>query len=113
MSMFTRGYRPLVVAGRRFRWRCAFNHPGEYFSVAAAQGRLPPDLLLVRSEVAPQRVLTVEWDQFRWRLVTPRLVRACVEEALRRGWPDTLPALTLESATVPGLAEPEARANGT
>lgn len=98
--MCTRGYRPLVVAGQRFRWRCDFNYVFEYHSVAL--GRLPPDMLLVRSEEYPHAILTVKWDQFRFPLVTPQLVRACVEEAARWGWPDAVSTLRIDDTGIWG-----------
>jgi hypothetical protein len=105
MAMNTRHYRPLVAAGRRFRWQCRFNYIVEYGSVAAAQGRLPPDRLLVRSEDRPQCLLRVTWNQFPCWLVTPRLVRLCIEDALRRGWLSELATLTLNDSDIPALTQ--------
>jgi hypothetical protein len=71
--------------------------------VAAAEGRLPPDRVVVRVETASNVALVVEWDRGRWPVVTPRLVRLCVDEGLRRGWPDRLASLSLRADEVAAL----------
>jgi hypothetical protein len=103
-----RGYRSLALGGRQFRWACCFNHPLEVFSVGYVKrgASWPPDRLLVRSEDGAHRLLTVRWPACRGPVVKPALVRACVEEALRRGWLDTHAVLDLAGEEVP---LPEAR----
>ena len=80
--------RPITVEGRRFRWRCDFNHPDLMLSEMAFNYRLNnfPDRLLVRPDDAPHRLLTVSWPPCHAPLVKSCLVRACTEEALRQGW---------------------------
>ncbi|HEX4608765.1 MAG TPA: hypothetical protein VH092_11230 [Urbifossiella sp.] len=103
MAASWRGYRPIVVDGRRFRWACAFNHPAERGSVGYATHGVswPPDTLTVRPEDGPHRPLTVTWPACTGPLVTPRLVRACLEEAIRRGWPNGVSQLELLGAAIP------------
>lgn len=101
--------RPLALDGRRFRWRCEFNDPLEAFSVGYAErgGAWPPDTLVVRPEDGPHRLLTVTWPACKGPVVTPGLVRACIEEALRRGWLTEVPDMELMSTDVPtGGASP-------
>ncbi|QDV35129.1 hypothetical protein [Tautonia plasticadhaerens] len=104
MADHWRGYRLLVLGGRRFRWTCSFNEPLDVHSRAYAEhgGSWPPDRLLVRPEDGPHRLLAVEWPACRGPVVRPALVRRCVEEAIRRGWPDSGAALVLDG---PGPAE--------
>lgn len=61
MATGKRGTRPLSLGGRQFRWRCAFNHPLETFSVGYAErgGSWQPDSLVVRPVEGPHRKLTV------------------------------------------------------
>ena len=102
MAVGKRRTRPLVVGGRRYRWRCEFNHPQEVSSVAWIEGRITtPDRLLVRPEDGAHRQLTVTWPPCSGPVVTPGLVGACVEEAVRRGWPNNVPAMELAGADVP------------
>jgi hypothetical protein len=44
------------------------------------------DRLLFRPEAGSHRLPTVSWPAGRGPVVKPGLVRACVEEVLRRGW---------------------------
>ena len=80
-----RGYRPFVLDGRRFRWACHFHYPIEVLSTSYAKHghTWRPDALLVRREDRPHCLLTVAWPACHGPLVKPRLVRACIEEALR------------------------------
>ena len=103
MAVGKRRTRPLVLDGRRFRWRCDFrHHPAEKGSVAWSEGRIStPDRLFVRPEDGPHRLLTVSWPPCDGPVVSPRLVRACVEEAIRRGWLTDAPTMDLPGADVP------------
>jgi hypothetical protein len=58
------------------------------------------DRLVVRPEVGPHRLLTVTWPACHGPVVKPRLVRACIEEALRRGWLAEHSVVTLSGAEV-------------
>jgi hypothetical protein len=90
-----------VLNGRHFRWRCEFNDPLEICSVAFTEGRITTsDRLIVRPVDGPHRVLAVAWAPCKGPLVTPELVRLCVEEALRRGWLSERPSLGLDGAEV-------------
>jgi hypothetical protein len=101
MAVGKRGTRPLVLDGRPFRWRCEFNDPLEIFSAAFAAGRIAtPDRLIVRPVDGPHRLLSVTWAPCRGPVVTPGLARACVAEALRRGWLSEWPSLELDGADV-------------
>jgi hypothetical protein len=91
--------RPLVIGGRRFRWRCEFNHPAEKLSVAWAEERIITlDRLFVRPEDGPHRLLTVSWPPCEGPVVKPGLVRACVEAAIRRGWLADVPTMELSGS---------------
>jgi hypothetical protein len=98
-----RGYRPIVVEGQRFRWACSSNDPLERFSVGYAKRgeSWPPDLLTVRPEDGPNRLLTVSWPACRGPVVKPGLVRACIEKALSRGWLAEHPVIELSGDEVP------------
>jgi hypothetical protein len=61
----------------------------------------PPGTLVVRPEDGPHRRLRVTCPACEGPLVTPGLVRAYVEEALRRGWLTELPVLELTGGNVP------------
>jgi hypothetical protein len=103
MASDWRGYRAIVVNNQRFRWRCAFHYPSEVLSVGyARRGQSwPPDVLIVRPEDRPHRVLRVEWPACHGPLVTPALVRVCIEEGLRRGWLAEVPVLRLAGSELP------------
>lgn len=62
--------------------------PLEQFSVGYAKhgDNWKPDSLVVRPEDGPHRVLTVTWPACTGPVVTPRLVRACIQQALCQGW---------------------------
>jgi hypothetical protein len=102
MAIGKRGTRPLSLDGREFRWRCDFSAPYEMASsgYASEGASWPPDTLVVRPVDGPHRRLTVTWLACKGPLVTPGLVRACVEEALRRGWLMELPNLDLVGVDV-------------
>ena len=102
MAVGKRRPRSLTVNGRRFRWRCEFHDPAERYSVAMAEGRITsPDRLVIRPESCPHRLLTVSWPPCHGPVVLPGLVRACVEAASRRGWPDERASLELAGKDVP------------
>ena len=96
-------WRLLVADGQRFRWQCSFNHPLEMLSVGFAErGHLwSPDLLLVRPEDRSSRRLTVSWPPCKGPVVKPGLVRACIDEARRRGWLGESPIMEIEGLEVP------------
>jgi hypothetical protein len=102
MAIGKRRTRPLSLGGQHFRWRCDFSLPVEMASAAyATEGASwQTDTLIVRPVDGPHRLLTVTWPACNGPLVTPGLVRACVEEALRRGWLTTLPSLELAGTDV-------------
>lgn len=102
MATGKRRTRRLTAHGRAFRWRCDFNEPLERFSVGYAQRghTWRPDTLVIRPEDGPHRLLTVTWPACLGPVVKPRLVRACVEEALRRGWLTEHPILSLVGSEV-------------
>lgn len=94
--------RPITIAGQHFRWRLEFNDKFDRLSVAWAEGRVTtPDRLLVRPEEAPDKLLTVSWPPCSGPIVQPALVKACIEEAIRRGWPAQRTLLDLAGADVP------------
>jgi hypothetical protein len=97
MAVGKRRTRRLDVNGVSFRWRCDFHEPADQFSSSyAADGTTwKPDTLVVRPEEGPHRLLTVTWPACHAPLVLPGLVRACIMEALHRGWLAEHPALTL------------------
>jgi hypothetical protein len=97
-----RGYRLLIRDGGRFRWACSFHDPLERFSAAYAERgqSWSPDVLTVRPEDGPHRLLTVSWPPCRGPVVQPGLVRACIEEALRRGWLAEHPVVQLAGPDV-------------
>lgn len=103
MTIGKRRTRPLSFGSHRFRWRCAFSHPSEVSSVGYQEWGASwlPDVLVVRPEEGPHRRLTVTWPACKGPLVTPGLVRTCVEEALRRGWLSELAVLELAGIDVP------------
>ena len=74
-------------------------------SAGAEELAAQPDRLLVRPEDAADRLLSVHWPFRESPVVKPALVRACVEEALRRGWPDRLAVLEMAGAEVPSPGE--------
>jgi hypothetical protein len=102
MATGKRRTRRLTAHGQAFRWRCDFNEPAERFSVGYAQcGQTwRPDSLVIRPEEGPHRLLTVTWPACLGPVVKPRLVRACLEEALRRGWLTESPVLTFPGSEV-------------
>jgi hypothetical protein len=102
MAIGKRRTRPLSLDGQQFRWRCDFSLPMEMTTAAyAREGESwQPDTLIVRPVEGPHRLLTVTWPACKGPLVTPGLVRACVEEALRRGWLTAQPALELAGTDV-------------
>jgi hypothetical protein len=102
MAVGKRRTRPLSLDGQHFLWRCEFSAPYEKASSAYARdgASWPPDTLVVRPEHGPHRRLAVTWPACTGPLVTPGLVRVCVEEALRRGWLTTLQVLELPGAEV-------------
>jgi hypothetical protein len=104
MAVGKRRTRRLTVEGHSFRWRCEFSEPAERFSVSYAErgGSWAPDRLLIRPEEDPHRLLTVTWPACHGPVVRPGLVRACVEEALRRGWLAAHPTMTLAGTDLPG-----------
>lgn len=103
MATGKRRTRPLSLGNRRFRWRCDFNHPLEAFSTGYRERGAfwSPDTLVIRPEDGPHRRLTVTWPACRGPLVTPGLVRTCVEEGLHQGWLTESPALELAGADIP------------
>jgi hypothetical protein len=102
MAVGKRRTRRLTVAGRCFRWRCEFSEPAERFSVsyAACGESWAPDRLVLRPEEEPHRLLTVTWPACHGPVVRPELVRACIEEALRRGWLAEHQAVTLAGTDI-------------
>ncbi len=102
MAIGKRRTRPLSLDGQEFRWRCEFSAPYEMASSSYTRdgAAWPPDTLLVRLVDGPHRRLAVTWPACTGPLATPGLVRACVEEALRRGWLTTLPVLELAGTEV-------------
>lgn len=108
MAIGKKRTRPLTLDGRQFRWRCDFNHPAEEFSTAMAEGRITtPDRLRVRPVDGPHQLLTVNWPPCQGPLVLPELVRACIEEARRRGWLEEHAVMELAGADVPPGAGPD------
>jgi hypothetical protein len=88
MAKNWRGWRLITIDEQRFRWAVEFNHPSEKFSSAYAESgdSWNPDRLLVRPELLPSNLLTVNWPACHGPLVLPRVVRACIEAALQGGW---------------------------
>jgi hypothetical protein len=88
--------------GQCFRWRCEFHYPAERASTAWSEGRITsPDRLIVRPENSPHNSLTVSWPPCCGPVVKPAMVRACIEEALRRGWLREHRILDLQGTDVP------------
>jgi hypothetical protein len=69
-------YRRIVVCDRVFYWRY---EDGVY-------GSWEPHQIIVRLEERPTAVLTVQLQGAGYSWGTPRLVCACIERALFRGW---------------------------
>jgi hypothetical protein len=103
MAKTRRGYSPLVLDGRRFRWACEFHYPFEIMSAGYARNGSTwrPDTLVIRPEDRPQRLLTVTWPACCGPLVKPGVVRACIEEALRREWLGDYSVMKLAGCDVP------------
>jgi hypothetical protein len=103
MATGKRRTRPLSLDGRRFRWRCEFNDPLELHSAEYEElgASWPADALVIRPEDGSHRRLTVTWPACKGPVVTPGPVRACIEEARRRGWLTESSALELAGADVP------------
>jgi hypothetical protein len=60
-----------------------------------------PDTLLVRADpIPPRRVLRVTWPACCGPVLTPRVVRGLIEEALRRGWLTEHADLELDGTTI-------------
>jgi hypothetical protein len=97
MGIGKRRTRPLVLGSNRFRWRGQFNDPELSLSAELFTAH---DALLVRPEEGHHRLLTVFWRVGDRVLLTPGLVRACVEEAIRRGWLSEYPTLSLAGVDV-------------
>jgi hypothetical protein len=95
-----RGTRRITANGSEYRWRCEFNDPAEKFSKAYAEhGKSwSPDILVVRPVDRPYRLLTVTWPACDGPAVMPRVVRAAIDEAIRRGW-----LAELANMTLPGI----------
>jgi hypothetical protein len=110
MAKVWRGYRLIVVASQRFRWACHFHYPMEALSTSYAKrgATWPPDTLVVRPEERPERLLRVTWPACYGPILKPVLVRACIEEALRRGWLSDSANLEFAGAElpVPGANQP-------
>jgi hypothetical protein len=103
MAVGKRRTRALAIDGQSFRWKCQFNHPAEQFSKAWSEGRITqPDRLIIRPEDEPHKLLTVCWPACRGPVVKPSLVRACILEARRRGWPADRAVLEIMGADVSG-----------
>jgi hypothetical protein len=104
MALGKRRTRRLTVNARCFRWRCDFNGPYERFSISYAKrgSTWAPDSLIVRPEEGPHRLLTVTRAACLGSVVTPRLVRACIVEAVRKGWLAEHSLMTLEGSEMPG-----------
>ncbi len=100
MVKMWRGYRPLVLGGRRFRWACHFHYPIEVLSAAYGKrgSTWRPDTLVVRPEDSPQRLLSVTWPACYGPVLKPGFVREVIEEALHRGWLTEHPDLRLEGS---------------
>ena len=101
--MNSRGKRLLIVDARRFWWRCDFHEPAEKFSVGYAERGTTwkPDQLIIRPEDGPHQLLTVTWPACRGQIIKPSLVRACIDEAVRRGWLEELRELTFAGSDLP------------
>jgi hypothetical protein len=108
MAFGKKGYRRLVVDGRILYWLYACQDPLFRFSLGGSIRANPNDRpyidhLIVRPEEEPSRMLRVTFGTD-CPLVTPRIVRACVEEAIRRGWLTEHPHMLLQRAHIPGFA---------
>lgn len=109
MAVGKRRLRSLALGDRRFLWRCEFSSPLEVCSVGYRErgSSWPPDRLVVRPEIGLHCRLWVDWPPCQGPLVTPDLVRACVEVALGRGWLADSPTLDLAgSEVISGGASP-------
>jgi hypothetical protein len=110
MAKVWRGYRLIVVTGGRFRWACHFHHPMEVLSRAYAKrgATWTLDTLLVRPEDQPERLLRVTWPACYGPVLKPAFVRACIEEATRRGWPSQVRNLEFAGSelSIPGADHP-------
>ena len=112
MSKIWKGYRPFALDGRCFRWAVHFHYRFDAMSAGFARrgSTWPPDTILLRPEDHPQALLRVTWRACTGpRLITPAFVRVCIEEALRRGWPNDHAILELPGSEVP--AEPDIRSS--
>lgn len=99
MAFSKRHTRLIVIEGLRFRWRCEINCPLERFSVAYVEGLITePDLLLVRPESAPHKLLKVRWPACSGVVVKPGVVKRYIQEGIQQGWPSEHSALELKGA---------------
>ena len=96
MAFGTKRYRRLIVGERVLFWRYLW-----YDGMSLFAGN---NHLLVRPEVGPHRLLRVNFG-YGGPTVTPRVVRACVDEAIRRGWPFERAGLTLKAPEIVALGD--------
>ena len=102
MTRRWRDYRAITVRKQRFRWKCDFHVRAEKLSRAYADAghRWEPDRLIVRVEESPRVMLTVTWPACEAPVIQPHMVRAMIESAMDRGWPDRERAVVLPASVL-------------
>jgi hypothetical protein len=102
MGVSKRRTRPLSIDGHCFRWQCDFSESMVKSSISWSEGRITsPDRLLIRPDDAPHKLLTVCWPPCSGPVVKPALVKACIQEAIRHGWPAQQSVLELVGDDIP------------
>ena len=98
-------WRLIVVGDRRFRWKVDFHGPYDIGSVAYAENSHDwvPDELLIRPEDRSNRRVTIHWPACKGGIVTPHLVRRCLDEAFDQGWLTQHDCITLNGIELPTI----------
>jgi hypothetical protein len=91
MAADWKNWRSIVVGGQRFRWQPTLLVAWD----AHYPDPIPPDYVRVRSESNPNHFLHVTCGVSEIGVVTPGIVRAWIEAALSRGWPERVPQMQL------------------
>ncbi len=118
MAFSSRRSRRIVVRGRVFYWITKHLRDlcDDMADAHSAGGPFPPEssTLVVRPDIESYRVLRVHLGPsvMAWVVVTPGKVRAWVEHAMDRGWPDDVAELDADSLTIAGGVQDGGGAGG-